>query len=101
MTMPMVEGGRPILSVRLFGFPVTVDISFVVITAIIGWVPGRTTVTSFVVWLVMVPLAVLVHELGHAYTCKHFGGQVNEMGFMLLYFEPCFYCNVNDAWTFP
>ena len=73
MTMPMVEGGRPILSVRLFGFPVTVDISFVVITAIIGWVPGRTTVTSFVVWLVMVPLAVLVHELGHAFVARTTG----------------------------
>jgi putative peptide zinc metalloprotease protein len=23
------------------------------------------------------------------------------MGFMLLYFQPCFYCNVNDAWSFP
>lgn len=75
MTMPMVEGGRPILSVRLFGFPVTVDISFVVIVAIIGWVPGRTTVTSFVVWLVMVPLAVLVHELGHAFVARTTGAE--------------------------
>ncbi len=42
-----------------------------------------------------------IHELGHAYTCKYFGGQVHEMGFMLLYCQPCLYCNVNDAWTFP
>jgi Zn-dependent protease len=75
MTMPMVEGGRPILSVRLFGFPVTVDISFVVIVAILGWVPGRTTVSSFVVWLVMVPLAVLVHELGHAFVARTTGAK--------------------------
>ena len=73
MTMPMVEGGRPIARFRLFGFPVTVDISFVVIIAILGWVPGRTTVTSFVVWLVMVPLAVLVHELGHAFVARTTG----------------------------
>jgi Zn-dependent protease len=73
--MPMVEGGRPILSVRLFGFPVTVDISFVVIMAIIGWVPGRTTATSFVIWLVMVPLAVLVHELGHAFVARTTGAE--------------------------
>ena len=44
---------------------------------------------------------VAIHELGHAYTCKHYGGKVHEMGFMLLYFQPCFYCNVNDAWSFP
>jgi len=41
-----------------------------------------------------------VHELGHAFTCKYFGGQVHEMGAMLIYFQPAFYCNVNDAWTF-
>ena len=44
---------------------------------------------------------IVVHELGHGVTCKYFGGHVHEMGAMLLYFEPAFYCNVNDAWTFP
>jgi multidrug efflux pump subunit AcrA (membrane-fusion protein) len=39
--------------------------------------------------------------MGHGYTCKYFGGQVHEIGAMLLYFEPAFFCNVNDAWTFP
>ena len=43
----------------------------------------------------------MIHELGHGYTCKYFGGQVHEIGAMLLYFEPAFFCNVNDAWTFP
>ena len=37
MTMPLVEGGRPIAAFRLFGFPVTVDISFLVVMAILGW----------------------------------------------------------------
>ena len=44
---------------------------------------------------------ILIHELGHAFTCKYFGGEVHEMGFMLMYFQPAFYCNVNDAWSFP
>jgi putative peptide zinc metalloprotease protein len=44
---------------------------------------------------------IAVHELGHGFTCKYFGGQVHEIGAMLLYFEPAFFCNVNDAWTFP
>jgi putative peptide zinc metalloprotease protein len=39
-----------------------------------------------------------VHELAHGVTCKRFGGQVNEIGLMLLYFQPAFYCNVSDAW---
>jgi putative peptide zinc metalloprotease protein len=33
--------------------------------------------------------------------CKHFGGEVHEMGFMLLVFSPCLYCDVSDAWRFP
>ena len=41
------------------------------------------------------------HELGHGLTCKRFGGEVHEMGAMLIYLQPAFYCNVNDAWTFP
>jgi putative peptide zinc metalloprotease protein len=44
---------------------------------------------------------IIIHELGHAFTCKYFGGQVHEIGAMLIYFEPAFFCNVNDAWTFP
>jgi multidrug resistance efflux pump len=46
-------------------------------------------------------VVILIHELGHGYTCKYFGGEVHEMGFMLIYFQPAFYCNVNDAWSFP
>ena len=44
---------------------------------------------------------IVIHELGHGFTCKYFGGQVHEIGAMLIYFEPAFFCNVNDAWTFP
>ena len=54
----------------------------------------------FVLW-VTATFIIVAHELGHGYTCKHFGGQVHEIGAMLLYFEPAFFCNVNDAWTFP
>lgn len=46
-------------------------------------------------------VVILIHELGHGFTCKYFGGEVRELGFMLLYFEPAFYCNVSDAWSFP
>jgi putative peptide zinc metalloprotease protein len=42
----------------------------------------------------------VLHELGHALACKHFDGEVREMGFMLLAFSPCLYCDVSDAWRF-
>jgi putative peptide zinc metalloprotease protein len=44
---------------------------------------------------------VTLHEFAHGLTCKHFGGHVREIGFMLIYFQPAFYCNVSDAWLFP
>jgi len=51
------------------------------------------------IWLIAVG-AIAIHECGHGLTCKHFGGDVHEMGFLLLAFQPCLYCNVNDAWLF-
>ncbi len=41
------------------------------------------------------------HEMSHGLTCKHYGGEVRDMGFMLLYLQPALYCNVSDAWLFP
>ena len=52
-----------------------------------------------VLWLTGL-VVILIHELGHGFTCKYFGGEVHEMGFMLIYFQPAFYCNVSDAWLF-
>jgi putative peptide zinc metalloprotease protein len=55
--------------------------------------------------LYSIPLLVIVicaittiHEFAHGLTLKHFGGRVSEMGFLILYFIPAFYCNVSDAW---
>ena len=42
-----------------------------------------------------------VHELGHGLTCKHFGGEVHEVGFMSLVFTPYFFVNVTDSWVMP
>ncbi len=52
-------------------------------------------------WLALsVVLAKAFHELGHALTCRHFGGECHELGVLLLVFLPCLYCNVSDAWMF-
>jgi putative peptide zinc metalloprotease protein len=53
-------------------------------------------------WL-MLSLAIVkvLHELGHAMACKRFGGEVHELGFMLLAFTPCLYCDVTDTWRLP
>ena len=43
----------------------------------------------------------ILHEFGHGLSCKKFGGECHEMGFMLLVLTPCLYCNVSDSWTLP
>jgi putative peptide zinc metalloprotease protein len=56
--------------------------------------------TSNALWLAGTLAAVKVlHEFGHALTCKHFGGECHELGLLLLVFTPCLYCDVSDAWT--
>lgn len=54
--------------------------------------------------LVMAWIGVLsvgmIHEMAHATTCRHFGGRVREMGVLLMYFQPCLFSNVSDAWLF-
>jgi putative peptide zinc metalloprotease protein len=42
-----------------------------------------------------------IHELGHGLTCKHFGGEVHEIGGMLMVFQPYFFVNVSDSWAMP
>lgn len=56
---------------------------------------------GFALFYVSLFVVGFVHEMGHSITCKHFGGRVKEMGFMLIYFQPAFYANVSDSYLFP
>ncbi len=51
-------------------------------------------------WILLVGLKI-VHEFGHAYACKWFGGKVPEMGAFLVCFTPCAYVDASAAWGFP
>jgi len=52
-----------------------------------------------VLWLALsLAFVKSLHELGHAFACKRFGGEVNRLGLMLLVFTPALYCDVSDAW---
>jgi putative peptide zinc metalloprotease protein len=53
-------------------------------------------------WLA-VALAVtkILHEFGHGYSCKYYGGECHELGVMVLVLTPCLYCNVSDSWMLP
>lgn len=46
-------------------------------------------------------LVKVLHEFGHGLSCRAQGGEVHEMGVLLLLFFPALYCNVSDAWRLP
>jgi putative peptide zinc metalloprotease protein len=56
--------------------------------------------TVIYLWIALGVVKV-IHEFGHGLSCKAFGGEVHEMGALLLCLSPCLYCNVSDAWTLP
>ncbi len=56
--------------------------------------------TAAAIWFMVVTVTML-HELAHGLTCKRYGGEVKEIGFLLVFLLPCLYCNVSDAWLFP
>lgn len=96
----------------LFGWPAVVVWFLVVATAIIQaalhWpeLTGNiseqlfTAQNLFLLWLCF-PFIKILHEFGHAFVCKLYGGEVHEMGITLLVFTPIPYVNVSSASSFP
>ena len=41
-----------------------------------------------------------VHEFGHAFACRRFGGEVHTMGIMFLLFTPIPYMDATASWAF-
>ena len=64
-------------------------------------VPRLYRVDALVLTWVTAVLVSAAHEFAHGVTCKYFGGEVREMGFLLIYFHPALYCNVSESWLFP
>lgn len=42
----------------------------------------------------------LLHEFGHGYACRKFGGEVHVLGVMLLVFTPVPYVDASSSWRF-
>ena len=57
-------------------------------------------VEGFLLIYITVSIVTIFHELAHGVTCRHFGGRVQDMGFLLMYLLPSFYCNVSDTYLF-
>ncbi|MFK7742250.1 MAG: site-2 protease family protein [Planctomycetota bacterium] len=52
-----------------------------------------------ILWISIVVLKAL-HELGHAFALKRFGGRVPDFGILFVFLTPCAYVDANASWTF-
>jgi putative peptide zinc metalloprotease protein len=60
---------------------------------------GKSAYDIWMFWILLMVLGA-IHEFGHGLTCKHFGGDVHQMGFLLIYFTPAFYTDTTDILLF-
>lgn len=60
---------------------------------------GKSAYDIWAFWLLMLLLGA-IHEFGHGLTCKHYGGEVPQMGFLLIFFTPAFYTDTTDILIF-
>lgn len=56
---------------QLFNFPVRVHISFFIIALLLGIWMG--SIVLLLIWVAIVFVSVLLHELGHAFAAQHYG----------------------------
>ena len=102
-TFPLV---RPLFSI--FGALLFVCVvGYGIALAAIHWAPLTTNVAdrvlsakSILLLLFTYPCVKALHELGHAYSVKRWGGQVHEIGIMLLVFMPVPYVDASDSVAF-
>ncbi len=50
-------------------------------------------------WLLAASV-LFVHEFAHGLTCKHYGGHVHRMGFLLIYLTPAFFTDCTEIWVY-
>lgn len=95
----------------LFGW---IGLSFWCCIVSIGWVSAAShwsdlskdvtdqvlAPSNLVILFFVYPLIKFLHELGHAFATKVWGGEMHEMGVMLLVFMPVPYVDASSAWGF-
>ena len=95
------------LFTRLAGFIILIIISFAALQMLRNWEVLSNHATEnalsatnlFLMWLVY-PVIKAIHELGHGFAVKRWGGEVHEFGIMLLVLMPVPYVDASAASSF-
>ncbi len=66
------------------------------------WASGQGVLAPDNLLLLYTALVVVktLHEFGHAYFCRKFGGEVHVMGILLMIFTPVPYMDATSSWGF-
>ena len=100
---------RPLLSPLALGGAVLVVVA-ALLTLMAQWGRFSAEFPDMQYWIQLKALMTLatvigatkvLHELGHAVVCRHFGGECHQIGPMLLVFTPALYCDTSDSWMLP
>jgi putative peptide zinc metalloprotease protein len=93
----------------MFSWPVAAMFMFLAIIAHAAFfrnygLPSRTAVASlsgsqWIVFAILAYSGILIHELGHASACRHFGIRHGDIGIGLYIVYPVFYTNVTNCWS--
>jgi multidrug efflux pump subunit AcrA (membrane-fusion protein) len=62
----------------------------------------RIAVAPFdiLILVALIMVSSLFHEAGHGLACQHYGGNVTEIGFALMYYvQPAAYCDTSSSYT--
>lgn len=57
--------------------------------------------SNLMVMVIVFPIVKLLHELGHGFAAKAWGGSVSQMGLMFLVFAPVPYVDASSSSAFP
>ncbi len=60
----------------------------------------RSNTINLLLMYCMFVFVKAIHELGHAFACRRFGGECHELGIMFLVFVPTPYVDASSAWSF-
>lgn len=99
LTRPLISRFNLVAAVML--------VATAIFTVAVQWQRFRSELPSMEQWFrldaILILAAVIgfmkiLHELGHAIMCRHFGGECHEIGPMLLVFTPALYCDTSDSW---